>query len=37
LRVFENKAVRRIFLPKKEATGLGRKLYNEKLHNVLEF
>jgi hypothetical protein len=34
LRVFENKALRRIFRPKKdEFTGGWRKLHNEELHN----
>jgi hypothetical protein len=35
LRVFENRVVRRIFLPKRdEVTGEWRKLHNEELHNL---
>jgi hypothetical protein len=35
MRVFENRMLRRIFVPKKdEVTGGGRKLHNEELHNV---
>jgi PAS domain-containing protein len=34
-RVFENRALRRIFGPKRdEVTGVGRKLHNEELHNL---
>jgi PAS domain-containing protein len=35
LRVFENRALRRIFGPKRdEVTGVWRKLYIEELHNL---
>jgi hypothetical protein len=35
LRVFENRALRRIFGPKRdEDTGGGRKLHNEELHKL---
>jgi hypothetical protein len=35
LRVFENRVLRRIFVPKKdEVTGGWRKLHNEELHNL---
>jgi hypothetical protein len=35
LRVFENRALRRIFGPKRdEVTGGCRKLHNEELHNL---
>jgi hypothetical protein len=35
LRVFENRVLRRIFVPKKdEVTGEWRKLHNEELHNL---
>jgi hypothetical protein len=35
LRVFENRVLRRIFVPKRdEATGEWRKLHNEELHNL---
>jgi hypothetical protein len=35
LRVFENRALRRIFEPKRdEVTGGWRKLHNEELHNL---
>jgi hypothetical protein len=35
LRVFENRALRRIFGPKRdEVTGEWRKLHNEELHNL---
>jgi hypothetical protein len=35
LRVFENRVLRRIFVPKRdEVTGGWRKLYNEELHNL---
>jgi hypothetical protein len=35
LRVFENRVLRRIFLPKRDGvTGGWRKLYNEELHNL---
>jgi hypothetical protein len=35
LRVFENRTLRRIFGPKRDAvTGGCRKLYNEELHNL---
>jgi hypothetical protein len=35
LRVFENRALRRIFGPKRdEATGEWRRLYNEELNNL---
>jgi hypothetical protein len=35
LRVFENKVLRRIFVPKRdEVTGEWRKLHNEELHNL---
>jgi hypothetical protein len=35
LRVFENRALRRIFGPKRdEVTGYWRKLYNEKLNDL---
>jgi hypothetical protein len=35
LRVFENRALRRIFVPKRdEMTGGWRKLHNEELHNL---
>jgi hypothetical protein len=34
LRVFENRALRRIFVPKREEIAGGwRRLHNEKLHN----
>jgi hypothetical protein len=35
LRVFENRVLRKIFVPKRdEVTGGWRKLHNEKLHNL---
>jgi hypothetical protein len=35
LRVFENRVLRKIFAPKRdEATGVWRKLHNEKLHDL---
>jgi hypothetical protein len=35
LKVFDNRALRRIFEPKRdEVTGEGRKVHNEKLHNL---
>ena len=34
LRVFENRILRRIFGPKKDANGEGRRLHNEELHSV---
>jgi hypothetical protein len=35
LRVFENRVLRRIFVPKRdEVTGEWRKLYNEELHDL---
>jgi hypothetical protein len=35
LRVFENRVLRRIFVPKRdEVTGEWRKLHNEELHNL---
>jgi uncharacterized membrane protein len=34
LRVFENRVLRRIFEPKRDATGDWRKLHNEELHNL---
>jgi hypothetical protein len=35
LRVFENRVVRRIFVPKRdEVTGDWKKLHNEELHNL---
>jgi hypothetical protein len=35
LRVFENRVLRRIFVPKRdEMTGEWRKLHNEELHNL---
>jgi hypothetical protein len=35
LRVFENRVLRRIFVPKRdEVTGGRRKLHNEELHNL---
>jgi hypothetical protein len=35
LRVFENRVLRRIFGPKRDAiTGGSRKLHNEQLHNL---
>jgi hypothetical protein len=34
LRVFENKVLRRIFGPKREVTGVLRKLHNEEFHNL---
>jgi hypothetical protein len=35
LRVFENRVLRRIFVPKRdEVTGGWRKLHNEELHNL---
>jgi hypothetical protein len=35
LRMFENRALRRIFSPKRnEMTGGSRKLYNKELHNL---
>jgi hypothetical protein len=35
LRVFENRALRRIFVPKRdEVTGEMRKLHNEELHKL---
>jgi hypothetical protein len=35
LRVFENRALRRIFVPKRdEVTGGWRKQHNEELHNL---
>jgi hypothetical protein len=35
VRVFENKALRRIFGPKRdEVTGVWRKLHNEELHEL---
>jgi hypothetical protein len=38
LRVFENRILRRIFVPKRvEVTGEWRKLYNEELHNLYSY
>jgi hypothetical protein len=38
LRVFENRVLRRIFLPKRdEVTGEWRKLHNEELHNLYSY
>jgi hypothetical protein len=38
LRVFENRVLRRIFVPKRdEATGEWRKLRNEELYHVCSF
>jgi hypothetical protein len=35
LRVFENRVLRRIFVPKRdEVTGEWRKMHNEELHNL---
>jgi hypothetical protein len=35
VKVFENRVLRRIFVPKRdEVTGGWRKLHNEKLHNL---
>jgi hypothetical protein len=34
LRVLENRVLRRIFGPKREEDGSGRKLYNDELHNL---
>jgi hypothetical protein len=34
LRVFENRALRKIFGPKREEDGLQRKLHNDKLHGM---
>jgi hypothetical protein len=34
LRVFENKVLRKIFGPKREADGLWRKLHNDELHSL---
>ena len=34
LRVFENKILRRIFGPKKNANGVWRRLHNEELHTL---
>jgi len=34
LRVFENRVLRRIFGPKREEDGSGRKLHNDKLHSL---
>jgi hypothetical protein len=34
LRVFENRALRGIFGPKREEDGLWRKLHNDELHNL---
>jgi hypothetical protein len=34
LRVFENRVLRRIFGPKREEDGSGRKLYNDELHSL---
>jgi hypothetical protein len=36
LRVFENRVLRRIFVPKREkVTGMWKILHNEELHNVI--
>jgi hypothetical protein len=38
LRVFENRVLRRIFVPKRdEVTGEWRKLHNEELHNLYSY
>jgi hypothetical protein len=34
LRVFENRVLRRIFLPKRDENRLWRKLHNDELHNL---
>jgi hypothetical protein len=34
LRVFENRVLRRIFGPKREEDGSGRKLHNDELHSL---
>jgi hypothetical protein len=34
LRVFENRVLRRIFVPKREEDGSWRKLHNDELHNL---
>jgi hypothetical protein len=34
LRVFENRVLRKIFGPKREEDGSGRKLHIEELHNL---
>jgi hypothetical protein len=34
LRVFENRVLRRIFGPKREEVGSGRKLHNDELHDL---
>jgi hypothetical protein len=34
LRVFENRVLRRIFGPKREEDGPGRKLHNDELHSL---
>jgi hypothetical protein len=34
LRVFENRVLRKIFGPKREEDGSGRKLHNGKLHSL---
>jgi hypothetical protein len=34
LRVFENRVLRKIFEPKREEDGSGRKLHNDKLHSL---
>jgi hypothetical protein len=34
LRVFENRVLRRIFGPKREADGSWRKLHNDELHSL---
>jgi hypothetical protein len=34
LRVFENRELRRIFGPKREADGSWRKLHNDELHSL---
>jgi hypothetical protein len=34
LRVFENRILRRIFVPKRDANGEWRRLHNEELHSL---
>jgi hypothetical protein len=34
LRVFENRVLRKIFVPKREKDGSWRKLHNDELHNI---
>jgi hypothetical protein len=34
LRVFENRVLRRIFGPKREVTGVWRKLHNQEVHDL---